>query len=196
VILAHLDRLLTSARITGYTVEEDARYLRSETPTLTYRMYAEGAESHRNLGEFAAAMAELGSTMRLSRVWGAVSCGEVICRSRQLCLTAELASERALVRALDVVYRRFTAGPTAAPGSWRHPDVRVSGGLASNAEAAYAHWWPQDGATVVALTTCAVPPADGARTCSVQVLRSWPQYLDRSAVEAVPGDGRSASATP
>ena len=40
MIIAQLDQLLTSARITGYTVEEDARYLGSRTPTLTYRMYA------------------------------------------------------------------------------------------------------------------------------------------------------------
>ena len=72
MILPDLDQLVVLGRVTGYTVEEDTGYIGALVPTLTYRMYMDGPESHLNLGAFAAAMADLGTTMRLSRVQGTV----------------------------------------------------------------------------------------------------------------------------
>jgi hypothetical protein len=173
VILSHLDDLVISGRITGYTVEEDTQYLRSERPTLTYRMYTTGAKSHLNLGAFAAAMADLGSSIRLSRLDGVVGNAGHIIRSRQICLTAEFAWKESLLRALRVVRHRFTAAPAAAPGSWRYPDVRVTGVATSSTATAYAHQWPHGPASVVALTLDPAPPVKGAGSYPVQVLRSW-----------------------
>src|SRR4029077_10574137 len=129
MILAELDGLVSSGRITGYTVEEDPSYLCAHVPTLTYRMYMDGPTSHLNLGAFASAMGELAMTMKLSRVHGTVAHGSALVRSRQLCLTAEFAGEREIGAAMAVVHARFVAAPTAAPGSWRFPDVRVTGAL-------------------------------------------------------------------
>jgi hypothetical protein len=196
VILTELDRLVAARRITGYTIEEDIRYLEASAPTLTYRMYADGAESHRNLGEFAAAMAELGAAMRLSRVRGVVAAAGGVDSSRQLCLTAELASRNALVEALEVVYERFTAAPAAAPGSWRFPDVRVAGAWATNAEAVYAHRWPLDVAGAVVLTRSEQAPLAGAATHRVQVLRSWVGYLASVETHPLPAGLALAGSTP
>src|SRR5260370_35186541 len=91
MIASELDRLVLSGRVTGYTVEEDTGYIGARVPTLTYRMYIDGPESHLNLGAFAAAIADLGTTMRLTRFQGAVADREAICTSMQLCLTVELA---------------------------------------------------------------------------------------------------------
>src|SRR5258708_26146836 len=117
MIASELDRLVLSGRVTGYTVEEDTGYIGARVPTLTYRMYIDGPESHLNLGAFAAAMADLGTTMRLSRVQGAVAYQGSIWRSRQLCLTAEFAGEGALGDALDIIHDRFVAAPGAPPES-------------------------------------------------------------------------------
>src|SRR5260370_10249353 len=84
-------------------------------------MYIDGPESHLNLGAFAAAMADLGTTMRLTRVQGAVAYRGAIWRSRQLCLTVEFAGEGAMGDALDIVYDRFVAAPEAAPGRGLFP---------------------------------------------------------------------------
>jgi hypothetical protein len=177
VILSHLDDLVTSGRVTGYTVEEDTSYLGAQVPTLTYRMYMDGPESHLNMGAFAAAMAELATTMRLSRVQGAVAHEGSIWRSRQLCLTSEFAGQDALDAAVDIVHDRFIAAPAAAPGSWRYPDVRVSGAEPSCTAGVFAHQWPGDCASAVVLTLEPEPPADGGRTHRVHVLQHWLSYL-------------------
>lgn len=177
MILAQLDHLLLSGRVTGYTVEDDTGYLGARVPTLTYRMYMDGAESHLNLGAFASAMADLPATMRLSRVEGAVAYEGSIWRSRQLCLTAEFASESSLGDALNIINDRFVAAPAAAPGSWRFPDVRVTGAAPRGMAGAYAHRWQSGRATAVVVTLEEEPPTDGARTATVHVLRSWVRYL-------------------
>lgn len=183
MILSDLDRLVLTGRVTGYTVEEDTGYISARVPTLTYRMYMDGPESHLNLGAFAAAMADLGTTMRLSRVQGAVAYQGAIWRSRQLCLTAEFAGEAALGDALDIVHEHFVAAPAAAPGSWRFPDVRVTGAGPRCTAGAYAHLWHHGLASVVVLSLDEEPPADGARTAPVHVLRSWVSYLTGSQME-------------
>ncbi|HKB32746.1 MAG TPA: hypothetical protein VKF16_02675 [Candidatus Dormibacteraeota bacterium] len=187
MIASELDRLVLSGRVTGYTVEEDTGYIGARVPTLTYRMYIDGPESHLNLGAFAAAMADLGTTMRLTRVQGAVAYRGAIWRSRQLCLTVEFAGEGAMGDALDIVYDRFVAAPEAAPGSWRFPDVRVTGAEPRSTAAAFAHHWPcgRDGAVVLSLDEDA--PARGARTSPVHVLRSWVGYLDGGPFEFAVG---------
>src|SRR5690349_17212528 len=108
MVIRILDALVAARRVTGYTIEEDTAYLTARRPTLTYRMYAEGSESHRNLGEFAAAMSRLALSMRLSPLAGVVAGVGGPRRSRQLCLTAELAGGRQLDAALGLVARRFT----------------------------------------------------------------------------------------
>jgi hypothetical protein len=187
VILSELDQLVVSGRVTGYTVEEDTCYIGARVPTLTYRMYMDGPESHLNLGAFAAAMADLGTTMRLSRVLGAVAYQGAVWRSRQLCLTVEFAGEGALGVALDIVHDRFVAAPEAAPGSWRFPDVRVTGAQPRSTATAFAHRWPHgsDGAVVLSLDEDA--PARGARTTPVHVLMSWVSYLQGNPIEFAVG---------
>jgi hypothetical protein len=171
-----LDALVAGRRVTGYTIEEDTGYLTASRPTLTYRMYATDPQSHRNLGEFAASISQLAVTMRLSRVAGVVVQAGRLRRSRQLCLTAELASGRHLDAALCLVARRFTAAPAAASGSWRYPDVRVTGaGSARGAASAFAHRY---GGGVVVLTLGDEPPVAGARTFRVGVHPSWLELLE------------------
>src|SRR5260370_41994913 len=99
----------------------------------------DGPESHLNLGAFAAAMADLGTTMRLSRVHGTVAYQGAIWRSRQLCLTIEFAGVGALGAALDIVYERFVAAPEAAPGPGAFPDVRGTGAGPLSTAAAFSH---------------------------------------------------------
>ena len=183
MILADLDRLVLIGRVTGYTVEEDTGYIGARVPTLTYRMYMDGHESHLNLGAFAAAMADLGTTMRLSRVQGAVAYHGTIWRSRQLCLTVEFAGERALGDALDIVHDRFVAAPEAAPGSWRFPDVRVTGAEPRSTVAAFAHRWQRGHAGAVVVSLHEDAPAAGAVTAPVHVLQSWVSYLEGSPIE-------------
>jgi hypothetical protein len=171
MVVRILDALVAAGRVTGYTIEEDTAYLTAVRPTLTYRMYAEGPESHRNLGEFASAMSLLAVSMRLSRVSGVVAGAHGIWRSHQLCLTAELAGGRELDAALGVVARRFTAAPTAAPGSWRYPDVRVTGaGRPGATLRAFAHRYSGG---VVVLTPGGEPPVPGGRTFPVGLHASW-----------------------
>jgi len=179
---AQLDGLVAAGRVTGYTLEEDAGYLYAENPTLTYRMYAQGPESHRNLGEFAAAVAELGPRMRLSRVEGVVADGGRLWRSRQLCLTAEFPGEQGLAAAADLVHRRFTALPGAAAGSWRLPDVRMVGGRPLGTVTAYAHHWAHADADAVVLTLQPAPPLHGAVTRRLRILDSWLAFLERREV--------------
>lgn len=183
MILCDLDRLVLAGHATGYTVEEDTGYIGARVPTLTYRMYVDGPESHLNLGAFAAAMADLGTTMRLSRVYGAVAYQGAIQRSRQLCLTVEFAGEGAIGDALDIVHDRFVAAPEAAPGSWRFPDVRVTGAEPHSTAGAFAHRWQHGRAGAVVLTLDENAPACGARTAPVHVLRSWVSYLEGSPKE-------------
>jgi hypothetical protein len=171
MVVANLDALVAARRVTGYTIEEDTAYLAARRPTLTYRMYADGPDSHRNLGEFASAISRLALSMRLSRLAGVVAGVGGVRRSRQLCLTAELAGARQLDAALGLVARRFTVGPAAAPGSWRYPDVRVTGGGAPDgAVPVFAHLY---GGGVVVLTPDDQPPVAGARTFGVGVHASW-----------------------
>ena len=187
MILSELDHLVVSGRATGYTVEEDTGYIGAGVPTLTYRMYMDGPESHLNLGAFAAAMADLGTTMRLSRVQGAVAHQGAIWRSRQLCLTVAFAGEAALGDALDIVHDRFVAAPEAAPGSWRFPDVRVTGAEPRSTAPAFAHPWQNGRAGAVVLSLEQEAPACGARTTPVHVLRSWVSYLQGNPIEFAPG---------
>ena len=183
MIIPQLDRAVATGRVTGYTIEEDADYLNARLPTLTYRMYAEGPESHLNLGEFAATIAGLDARMRLSRVDGTVAEAGVLRRSRQLCLTAEFDRERELERALHLVGGRFTYAPAAAPGSWRFPDVRVAGAAPTDTAAVYAHHWQIGKVNAVVLTLDADAPAGGAVTSRVRVLQSWVGFLRRPPVE-------------
>jgi hypothetical protein len=183
MILSDLDRLVLARRVTGYTVEDDTGYISARVPTLTYRMYIDGPESHMNLGAFAAAMADLGTTMRLSRVQGAVAYQGAIWRSRQLCLTVEFAGEEALGDALDIIGDRFVAAPEAAPGSWRFPDVRVTGAEPRSTAPAFAHHWQHGRGGAVVLTLDEDPPAGNAMTAPVHVLRSWVSYLEGSPIE-------------
>jgi len=196
VILSHLDHLVTSGQVTGYTVEEDTGYLGARVPTLTYRMYMDGPESHLNLGAIAAAMAELATAMRLSRVQGTVAYEGLIRRSRQLCLTSEFAHERALLAALRIVNERFIAAPAAAPGSWRYPDVRVSGAEPAGTAGVFAHRWLGNRASAVLLTLEREPPAEGARTHCVQVLQHWLAYLRSCSIQGAVQPRSLAFSTP
>ncbi len=196
MILSELDQLVLAGRATGYTVEEDTGYVGALIPTLTYRMYMDGPESHLNLGAFAAAMADLGTILRLSRVQGAVAYQGAIWRSRQLCLTVEFAGETALDDALDIVHDRFVAAPQSAPGSWRFPDVRVTGAEPRSTARAFAHHWPRGRGGAVLLSLEPEAPAAGASTARVHVLRSWVSYLEGHPVEFAVSQWPLAFSTP
>ena len=195
MIPLHLDDLVARGRLTGYTVEEDTAYLEARVPTLTYRMYAGGAAARLNLGAFSAAVADLGAVIRLSRVRGNVAYAGLIQRSSQVCLTAEFASERTLDEAVEVVRSRFVAAPSAAPGSWRYPDVRVAGAAPVDTCAVFAHRWAAGRAKAVALTLEPEPPAPRARTVQVRVLKNWVDFLQRRH-ETVSGELRALAFSP
>lgn len=195
MIHSRLDELVSVGRLTGYTVEEDTGYLDARVPTLTYRMYADGAASNLNLGAFSAAVADLGAEVRLSHVRGNVAYAGVIQRSNQVCLTAEFASERALDKAVEVVRNRFVAAPSAAPGSWRYPDVRVACAEPIETSEVFAHQWVTREAGAVALTLESEPPAPGARSVRVRVLRSWVSFLQRRP-ETVRGEEMALAFSP
>ncbi|HEX6348556.1 MAG TPA: hypothetical protein VF160_04105 [Candidatus Dormibacteraeota bacterium] len=180
MILGRLASLARAGRITGYTLEEDARYLSAGAPTLTYRMYADGPESQLNLGAFAASVSRLGPRMRLSCLRGVLADRGRLLRSRQLCLTAEFTEELDLAAAACLVHSGFTAAPDAAPGSWRYPDVRITGARPPGTAAAFAHRWPVDGQSAVVLSLDPQPPLEGGRTYEVRILESWVAFLGRS----------------
>lgn len=178
----HLDRLVRAGEATGYSVEEDPAYLAARVPTLTYRMYADAPLSHLNLGAFAAAVADFGARMRLSRVEGVLGEGGRLLRSRQLCLTAEFASGASVQRAVGLVRERFTASAASTPGSWQLPDVRITGVEPPGTAAAYAHCWPSERGTIVLLSLSRDAGLPGARTAAVRVLEPWLDFLGRPAV--------------
>ena len=170
-----LDRLVSAGMLSGYTLEDDSSYLDARRPTLTYRMYSEGAKSHRNLGEFVAALADLGAQLRLSPVTGTVA-GACLRRSRQLCVTGTFRWDWQVEEAVALVERRFTAGAGAAvPGSWRYPDVRITAVAPAGTIAAWAHRWVEAGVVVLALSPAA--PAPGGTVSRVRVLERWLDLL-------------------
>lgn len=172
-----LDALVGAGVVTGYTIEEDAGYLAAAAPTLTYRMYSDGAASHFNLGAFASAMADFGPSMQLSRVEGVVGERGRLRRTRQLCLTAAFTDGLTLEAAASLVRRRFTSSSAAAPGSWILPDVRITGAAPRGTASAYAHCWPAGAGAAVVLTLSPSPPLVGARTRGVRILESWREFL-------------------
>jgi hypothetical protein len=189
VIRPTLDRLVAAGRLSGYTLEDDSSYLDERRPTLTYRMYSEGAESLRNLGEFVAALADLGVQPRLSRVTGTVAgAAGGLRRTRQLCVTGTFRRDREVEEALALIQRRFTAGARAAvPGSWRYPDVRVTGSARAGTIGAWAHRWLEAGAVVLSLSPAG--PAPGGTVSRVRVLERWLDLLAPAASRQAVGAG-------
>ena len=170
---AALDRLVANGRLSGYTVEADTSYLYAKRPTLTYRMYARHSASEHNLDAFWSAMSTIGAELRASRLVGIVAgpCGLV--RTDQICIGAAFADARILERAVALVQDRFTCGPAAVPGSWRFPDLRVSGAAPEGTIAVWAHRWD----AAVTLAASAVPPVPNATCTRVRVLASWAGLL-------------------
>ena len=169
--------LVAGGCISGYTVEADTSYLAADRPTLTYRMYAGHSTSRHNLDQFCSTMAGLGAELRASRLLGTTAGAGGLLRTRQVCVCAVFGDDRALGRAAAVVKDRFTCGPDAVPGSWRFPDVRITGGEATGTIPVWAHRW---GAAVTLSFSPMSPVPGGLRAC-VRVLACWTGLLTRGA---------------
>jgi hypothetical protein len=170
-----LDRLVAAGRISGYTIEADTSYLDADRPTLTYRMYAGHSTSQHNLDQFSSTMAGLGAELRASRLLGTTASADGLLRTRQICVCAVFADDRALGRATALVKDRFTCGPEAVPGSWRFPDVRITGGEAIGTIPVWAHRW----GAAVTLSLSPMSPAPGGVCAGVRVLARWTDLLTR-----------------
>lgn len=170
---AELDRLVASGRLSGYTVEADTSYLHTVRPTLTYRMYAGHSASLRNLDEFCAAMRRIGAELQASRLTGTTAGPGGLARTDQICVRAAFEDDRSLGRAVALVEDRFTCRPGGVPGSWRFPDVRISGGEPPSTIAVWAHRW----GPAVALALSPIPPAPDGTSVSVRVLARWADLL-------------------
>jgi hypothetical protein len=168
-----LDRLVADGRLSGYTVEADTSYLDAERPTLTYRMYAGHSTSRHNLDEFCLAMIRVGAELRTSRLVGTIAADGGLVRTDQVCVTAAFDDDRMLGLAVSQVVDRFVCGPGAVAGSWRFPDVRVSGAAPPGTIAVWAHRW----AGTVALSLSRIPPAPGGSSVGVRVLPCWSDLL-------------------
>jgi hypothetical protein len=173
-----LDRLVARGRISGYTVEADTSYLDADRPTLTYRMYAGHSTSQHNLDQFCSTMTCLGAELRASRLLGTTSGAGGLQRTQQVCVFAVFADDCALGRATALVKNRFTCGPDAVPGSWRFPDVRITGGEATGTIPVWAHRW----GAVVTLSFSSMSPVPGGVRAGVRVLACWTDLLTRSPV--------------
>lgn len=182
---AVLDRLVADGRLSGYTVEEDTSYLEAERPTLTYRMYAGHSTSSRNLDEFCLATTRIGAELRTSRLVGTTAAPIGLVRTDQVCVTAAFDNDRMLGLAVALVENRFTCSPGAVAGSWRFPDVRISGSAPPATIAVWAQRW----AAAVALAPSSVPPAPEGRYVGVRVLACWTDLLTRRSEPAARLEG-------
>ena len=170
-----LDRLVACGRIPGYTLEADTSYLDADRPTLTYRMYAGHTTSRHNLDQFCSLMADLGAELRASRLLGTTAGAGGLLRTQQVCVCAVFADEHMLGRATALVKDRFTCGPEAVPGSWRFPDVRITGGGSTDTIPVWAHRW----GAAVTLSLSPTSPARGGVCAGVRVLACWTDLLTR-----------------
>jgi hypothetical protein len=174
-------------RLSGYTIEADTSYLWTTLPTLTYRMYARDRVSGRNLDEFCRAMSGLGAELRAWRLLGTVARPGGLVRTEQVCVSAGFAGDLTLGRATALVRDRFTrGGPDAVPGSWRFPDVRVTGGAAPGTMRVWAHRW----GAAVALTLSPNPPAPDGVRAPIRVLACWSHFLTTASATAGAGPTR------
>jgi len=98
------------------------------------------------------------------------------------------ADEHALGCATALVKDRFTCGPEAVPGSWRFPDVRITGGEATDTIAIWAHRW----GAAVTLSLSPISPARGGVRAGVRVLACWSDLLTRSVLPR-PGQAMGAA---
>ncbi len=186
-----LDRLVLAGRISGHTFEEDASYVHAVRPTLTYRMYTDDPIARHNLGEFVASVAAIGGVARVTRLEGTVAQEGRLRRTRQVCVAAGFDRFDDLEQVMLLVRSRFTAsGADSAPGSWRYPDVRVTGTELPPAGSiqAFAHCWPARHATAVVVTLEPSAPLPGAQSRPVHVLESWSGLLG-GRVPSEPGCG-------
>lgn len=172
------DVLCRCRRITGYTVEPEAGYLRARRPTLTYRMYRDPA----GLGHarrFAADMARLGARLEAWPATGNLQVAGEIHRTRQVTVRATFAHHRSLARALSLVRRRYhAAGLRPVPGSWVIPDLRLTGcGPLPGTMAAFAQALRTPRGVAVTLTTEPILSLRGLHTYPVQVLDDWSALL-------------------
>lgn len=172
------DRLLRDGTISGYTIEQDAGYLHPVAPTLTYRMYQDGAGAA-NAGSFGIDMLALGADVRWMLAAGNLQDGALIRRSAQVTVIASFPSGEALERALLLVRTRYHAGGVdPVPGSWRWPDVRVTGCRAPAGMAPAVAQSGQTGeGTAVALTLPGQRLLPGLDLAPVLVLDEWVELL-------------------
>jgi hypothetical protein len=185
-VVPALDRLVRHRVITGYTVERDVSYLAARGPTLTYRMYDDGPGS-RHLASFTADMRRLGGEVRVAAAVGNFhdpAARGRIHRTRQATVTARFATPEALEAAVAVVRTRYRAGRAGAvPGSWRWPDVRVTGGSPRQGMAlAVAHWASFRRGSPVTLTLGRRSPLPGLHQAAIWVLDEWRALLGSEAL--------------
>ncbi|MGH7919590.1 MAG: hypothetical protein ACREQM_06560 [Candidatus Dormibacteraceae bacterium] len=180
------DALCHERRITGYTVERCAGYLRARRPTLTYRMYRD-PDGRRHATRFAIDMTRLGARTATAPAAGNLRLEDGIQRTAQVTVTAWFQDLRTLTRALGLIRRRYHAGGTRpVAGSWWLPDVRLSGcGELPGTIPAIAQSLGARQGVAVALTADGDLMVPGARLDRVRVLGEWAELLV---------DGRSIAA--
>jgi hypothetical protein len=176
-----LDRLVLHQVITGYTVESDVSYLAAARPTLTYRVYDDGPGC-RHLGHFLSDVRRLGARVCVCPATGNLQdlgAEGGIRRTRQLTATTRFTGHDALEAAIELVRTRYQAGrPGAVDGSWRRPDVRVTGALPGGGMARVtAHWARLDTGGAVTLTLDGRSLLPGLVQVPVWVLEDWLPFL-------------------
>jgi hypothetical protein len=144
--------------------------------------------SRHNLNEFCRTMIRVDAELRTSRLVGTIAAPGGLVRTDQICVTAAFDDDRVLGLAVSQVEDRFICRPGAVAGSWRFPDVRVSGAAPPGTIAVWAHRW----AGAVALSLSRIPPAPGGNSVAVRVLACWSDLL-QSPVGQVTSSRRGTS---
>jgi hypothetical protein len=177
--LDDLERLVIAGRITGYTVEPDPTYLWAGAPVITYSMYEHGEASRRNLALAADELTAMGATVDLVRRLGTWRWATGVRRSTELAAICWFPREADVQVALGVLRSRYVAGGRrAVAGSWRVPDVRVSGAKPDHMIQANAHVMELGrGAAAVVIGLHAHPPLAGMSSQRLSVLPCWADYL-------------------
>lgn len=183
-----LDRLVARGAISGYTRERSVAYLEGRLPTLTYSMYAFGADSLANRAFFNADMLRIGGRVRDFPQIGHVAAEGGVWRTEQVRIVVEFEQAGDLAKAVRVVQRDYVAGAgrSAICGSWMFPDVRITGLRQNQPLPGTVPATAQSGRApasehVVVLEGWSAPPRRGMTIRPVLLLDCWRDFLAAAA---------------